>query len=519
VLVSDIVRRNAIYFADHDALVVPAGETISWGELDERTDRFARALADLGLGKGDRLAIYAPNCATYVEFFLACAKSGVIGASLNIRLSPGELRSYLAYVEPAAMLVHASLDDAAEVLLDGLESPPRVIGFGGEHGRELDLEQACAAQVPGSPAVAIAETDVYQLGATSGTTGVPKGALLTHRNAVGAMLNWLADMPMQERGTNLQNIPYFFNPGGPAGLHPVLMKGGRTVVPSAFEPGQFLRLVPEYGVSQTIIVPTMVQMIIEHPEAEDHDLSSLESILSGGSPFHRATLRRAREIMGDVFFPWYGMAETYSCGAVLRRENQITEGTDEEVARLSSIGKPQALMQMRVVDLDGNDVERDGVASGEIWLQGDSVSPGYFRMPEETEASRQDGWFKTGDVATVDAEGFVTIVDRMKDIIITGGINVFSRDIEEALIAHPAVSQVAVIGIPHETWGESVHAVVTLTAGQQADEAELIDFAAGRLAAYKKPRSLEIRDALPVSGTGKILKRELRQPFWAGHGS
>jgi long-chain acyl-CoA synthetase len=339
--------------------------------------------------------------------------------------------------------------------------------------------------------------------------------MLTHRNAIAAMLNWMAEMPMPENSTNLQNIPLFFNPGGPAGLHPILLKGGRTVVRPGFEPGAFLRAVAEYGATHSILVPTMVGMVLNHPEVADHDLSSLMAITTGGSAIPRDVLARALGVFGDVFFPMYGMAETYSCGAVLRREDQYTEGTDEQLRRLTSVGKPMMLNDMRVVHEEGRPVTMDNTEVGEIWLTGDTVSPAYFRMPEESELAREGKWFKTGDVGVVDDDGFVTIVDRTKDIIITGGINVYSRDIEEALYEHPAVAQVAAIGIPHDKWGESIHAVVVLAPDASAASDELINFAAERLADYKKPRSLDIVEALPISATGKILKRELRREFWA----
>jgi acyl-CoA synthetase (AMP-forming)/AMP-acid ligase II len=302
----------------------------------------------------------------------------------------------------------------------------------------------------------------------------------------------------------------FFNPGGPAGLHPVFMRGGRSVIFPGFDPHRFLTAIPEYRVTNTILVPTMIGMVVAQPDCERYDLSSMRGIITGGAPFRAELLARAREVFGDVFYPIYGMAETYSNGLVLRRENQFTSGTDEQVRRLGSVGKPNVLMQVRVVDDEGKDVPRDGTSHGEIWMQGDTVSPGYFRMPEETRASRAGEWFMSGDVAVMDAEGFITIVDRKKDMIITGGINVFSVEVENALLEHPDVVGAAVIGLPHETWGEAIHAVLVRREGSEAGVEEVLDFAAGRLASYKKPRSGEFVDALPMSATGKLLKKELR---------
>lgn len=515
-LVSDIVRRNARFFGNDDAVVVPGGLTRTWLELDVRTNKFANALLDLGLTKGDRIAVYAPNCGEYVDFFFACAKSGVVGAATNIRLAPYEIGSYLSYVDPTAVLVHADLLDQAHKWLPDVPSAKHIIGFGGDHGLDLDLETLIAAGSTEDPVLDIQDRDIYQLGATSGTTGIPKAAILTHRNAIAAMLNWAAELDIPERGTVLQNIPYFFNPGGPASLHPVLMKGGRTVVPPAFDPAEFPRLVQEYQVTNTIIVPTMVQMVLNEPDCEQYNLSTLRGIMSGGSPLPASVLKHARDVIGDVFYPIYGMAESYSCGTILRPQNLFTEGTPQQVRQLSSVGKPEVMMNVRVVDALGSDVPHDATTTGEIWMSGDSMSPGYFRMDAETEHCHHGNWFKTGDVAVVDQEGFMTIVDRLKDMIITGGINVFSIEVERLLLQHTEVAQVAVIGVPHPRWGEAIHAVVQRKPGSVLSEESLLEFASERLTAYKKPRSIEFVEVLPLSATGKILKNELRKERLAG---
>jgi acyl-CoA synthetase (AMP-forming)/AMP-acid ligase II len=516
-LVSDIVRRNAAVFGDRLAAIEPGARRVTWSELDERSNRLAHSLLSLGLGKGDRLAIFARNGITYLEFFFACAKTGIVGAPTNIRLSAYELTSYLRYVEPAALLADAELAEQVDDFTSEVQSLRHIVGFSGTHAWELDLEQLMAAQEPTDPGCALTDEDVYMLGPTSGTTGVPKGAILTHRNATAAMLNWAAEMPVLEGDTYLQCIPMFFNPGGPAGVHPVMLKGGRSVIVPGFDPGLFLQLVPEYSVTHSVAVPTMVQMILDHPDADHTDLSSLRAMTTGGSPVSRDFLLRANALFGKIFYPHFGMAETYSSGLVLRQEHQITDGDAEQTRRLGSAGKPAVFMMARVVDESGTDVPRDNTTSGELWIKGDSVSPGYYDMPDETAASRDGDWFKTGDVAVIDDDGFITIVDRMKDIIITGGINVFSREIEDAVMAHPAVAMCAVVGVPSERWGEAIHAVVVLRPGHEATIDDISAVAAERLAPFKKPRSVEIVDALPISGTGKILKRELRKQYWEGY--
>jgi acyl-CoA synthetase (AMP-forming)/AMP-acid ligase II len=515
VLIGDIVRRNAVYYPERDAVVVPGAESRTWADLDARTNRLANVLLALGLTKEDRVAILAPNCAEYVEWFFSCAKSGIAGVATNVKLADAELASFYGYVRPSVVLVHA--DFAARAgMLEGAESVVNVIGFGGEHGFPLDLEELLAQTPDADPGCAVGEDDAYQLAATSGTTGVMKAAIITHRNATAGMLNFLAEQPVPAEGTFLQNTPFYFGPGGPANLHPVLMKGGRTVVAPAFRPADFLRLVEEHRVTNTTLVPTMMKMVLDDPLCETCDVSSVKAVTMGGSPVTRDLLRRARAIFGDVFFPWYGLTETSSCGLSLRREDQHLEGSEENVRRLGSLGKPHVSVQVRVVDADGRDVPHDGQTHGEIWIAGDTVSPSYFERPDETAATYEGPWFKTGDVAVVDADAFVTLVDRTKDIIITGGINVFSREVEDAISSHPAVADVAVIGVPHERWGEAVHAVVVRRPGAAVEAEEIIGHVAARLAPYKKPQSVDFVDALPLSATGKLVKRELRARYSAG---
>jgi long-chain acyl-CoA synthetase len=514
-LVGDIARRNAAFFGDADALIDAAsGRCSTWAQLDARANQFARALHDLGLRKRDRVAIFAPNCGEYLDFFFGCARAGVIGAAVNIRLSAAEIAKYLRHVEPSAAIVHGSLGARAEEWLGEVPSIRHVIRIAapGEGVSGRDLEQMLAAQEPSDPGYRVDESDPYQLAATSGTTGTPKAAVLTHRNAIAAMLNWAAELPIAERGTYLQCIPMFFNPGGPAGVHPVFLKGGRSVIHPAFDPAVYLRAVANFGVTHSVLVPTMVRIVLDQSDCADHDTSSLCAIVVGGSPLPRTLLAAARERFGDVLFPFYGMAESYSSGMVLRREEQFTEGTDAQLRHLFSAGRPMAQIDVRVVDDAGHDVPHDNTSAGEIWMRGANVSKEYFRMPEETALVHEGEWLKSGDVAVVDAEGFVTIVDRSKDIIITGGINVYSREVEQALEAHPSVAAVAVIGVPHERWGEAIHAVVVLNEGAAVGNDELLRFAAARLASFKKPLSLEFVDALPVTATGKVLKRRLRQP-------
>lgn len=359
-LVSEIVRRNAQYFGDNEALIVPGRTKRTWHEVDDRSTRFANALLGLGMDKSDRIAVFASNSSEYIEMFFATAKAGIIGAATNIRLTATEVSSYLQYVEPTAILVGADQAENARRFLPDLASVRFVIGLGGDHDLPLDYEELIASASGSSPAVALNDTDVYQLGATSGTTGVPKGAILTHRNAIAAMMNWMAEMPIGDGDTNLQCIPMFFNPGGPAQLHPVMMKGGRSIIQSGFDPGKFIHAVAEFAVTHTTAVPTMIAMVLDHPDAQGHDFSSIKAVVTGGSPVPPELFRRAERAFGTaVFRPFFGMAETYSCGLALRPEHLAGEKGADFVRRLASAGKPHPLMQVRIAAEDGEEVPAD----------------------------------------------------------------------------------------------------------------------------------------------------------------
>jgi len=507
-LVHDILARNATFFGDAPAVVVPGGRTATWRELQSRVHRLANALLGAGLRPGDRVAMYAPNGSEYVEFYFACAASGVAGAALNVRLAPVELVDYVSYVGPKMVLAHASLWDSAAAWVPRAVPSAALVGFGGEVAG-LRLEELMEEAPDTSPDVAVEEDDVYQLAATSGTTGPLKAALMTHRNAIAAMVNWTCEMPVGEKDVALQCIPQFFNPGGPAHLHPVMLKGGCVVIPPAFAPGGFLDLAVEHHVTHAVLVPTMLQMILDEAEGRGVRLDQLKGVNTGGSPLSVELLQRGRAALGDVFYPIYGMAETFSCATMLRPE--LLEGVtaDEAARRLGSVGRPMVLTGLRVVDESGADVPADGSTPGEIWLSGDTVSGGYQGLPEESR-DRPGGWFRTGDVAVVHEDRLVSIVDRLKDVIITGGINVYGREVEQVLVLHPDVDAAAVIGLPHPRWGEGIHAVVVLREGATPDETALVEHVGRHLAGYKKPQSVEFVASLPVGPTGKTLKRQLR---------
>jgi len=515
VLIGDILLQNARLFPDRPCLI-QGDLALSCSEVDRRVNALANAWLRLGLRKGDRLAILSENCYQYPEMFFACARTGIIGVPLNVRLAVPELVSYLRYTKPRALVASSNLAGAAEQLQWEVPGLERVIGLGGDHPFSLDHEELVLTHPETPPEASVSPDDTYVLGSTSGTTGVPKAAILTQRNAVTAMLIWYAELGWPQFGSYLQTTPQFFNPGGPASMIP-FMKAGAVIVLPEFDPVAWMQHVERHRPWFSMMVPTRLSRVVYHPDVEKYDLSSLKAMITGGSPVPEALVRRCTEVFGSILFPQYGMCETYSSGLLLRRQYLIPDGTPEQRKRLTSAGHPMINIEVRVVDEQGNDVPWGSGQAGEIIVRGDQVSPGYWEMPEETAACWKDGWFYTGDLATVDEEGLIYIVDRKKDMIITGGINVFSVEIERVILQHPAVAQVAVIGVPDEKWGEAIKAICVLHPGRRATEEEIIDHCRKHLASYKKPKSVEFRDSLPLSGTGKVLKRVLREPYWAGY--
>ena len=522
-LVSDLLDRNARFFGNRESVVEPGGRASTWHELSDRTEALAGAFGALLL-PGERLAMLADNCAEFIDFFFACAKSGIVGAATNVRHSEAELVEYLRKIEPRALLVQAVHLARGKSIADGVPSITHLIGFGGEHDLDLDLDRLRQdAEVRDRPTMT--PDDPYQLCPTSGTTGTTKAVVLTHRNATTAMLAYLAEYDAREGDTWLQMNPLYLNAGGPAHLSHVLWKGGRTVVvPGGFEPTRFLEAVDEYRVTHTSLVPTMVRMVLDlgADRIADHDLGSLRSVVFGGAPVTAPFLAEAERVFGRVFHSTYGMTETYSTGLILRMEAFVDGDGEVRADRLATAGRPFLHLDARVVDDAGNDVAEDGDAMGEIWLKGDSISAGYFRDPEATADSRRGEWFRTGDLAVKDAEGYIRIVDRLKDVIITGGLNVATGEIEAVLAGHPSVAEVAVIGLPHPTWGETVHAVIVPRDTAQAEDqtpalvSRLSSLARDRLGNYKRPKTYTFARELPRNSTGKVLKRELRQTVSAG---
>jgi long-chain acyl-CoA synthetase len=496
---------------------VVCGETrYTWEVFDQRTDALARGLASLGVQRGDRVAVLMLNCHRYLELYYACARMGAAIVPLNIRLARPEIVFILNDSETKVLVVdktfasHIAGRDTVpsieSVIYNGEVTPADMINFedvviGGSHMQEtVDQEME--------------DNDLAGLFYTGGTTGRAKGVMLSHKNIVSNAVNALLATGYNQRDTWLHAAP-MFHLADVGSVFALTMVGARHVFIPIFNPVHVLEAIQNEKVTCTILVPTMVNAVLNHPDAGTYDLSSLKRLVYGASPMPLEVLKKGLQKWGQIFAQGYGMTETAPLLTGLDTWEHIVDGAPEQVRRLNSVGKEALGVEVRVVNAEGDDAQPGEV--GEIIARGPNIMLGYWRMPEATAAAIVDGWMHTGDLATVDEENYIYIVDRSKDMIISGGENVYSVEVENALYTHAAVLECAVIGIPHSKWGEAVHAVVVCKPGMSVSEEELLAHARAQIAGYKVPRSVEFQlEALPKSGAGKILKRDLREKYWTG---
>ena len=495
-----------------------AGRRHSWAQFADRVARLARGLGDLGVKEGDRVAILALNSDRYLEFFFAVPWAGAVFVPVNTRLAPPEIAYWLNDSGSQVLFVDDTFVPALAALEGKLESIRQVIylGDGPAPAGTRPYESLIEGQTP-MPDAGRGGDDLAGLFYTGGTTGVSKGVMLSHTNLVVNALNITPFLHFDPWTNWLHAAPMFHLADG-AGAFAVAMAGGSHCFIPGFEPVAAMAAIQQHRPSHCVMVPTMVSMVINHPNVGDYDLSSLRTVLYGASPMPRAVIERAVQLMpGISFVHGYGQTESAPFLTALDPRHLDEPGAPEE--RRNSIGHSGPAIEVRVLDETDREVPAGTV--GEICARGMNVMQGYWRKPELTAETLRNGWLHTGDGGYMDDDGFLYIVDRVKDMIISGGENVYSAEVENAIHQYPGVIECAVIGIPHEKWGEQVHAIVRLNdqdAVGAANEADLIAFCHELIANYKCPRSVEFVAApLPLSGAGKILKTDLRKPYWDGH--
>ncbi len=505
--------RRAIQISGNHTATVYGERRHTWREVGSRVACLAGALQTLGIRRDERVAILSLNSDRYVEYFYAVAWAGAACNPVNIRLTPPEIAYTLNDSESRVLFIDDAFVPALSALRPLMKTVEHVVYMGDSEAPKgcLSYEQLVAE----GPSVADAEAGGETLAGlfyTGGTTGKSKGVMLTHANLVYNALNVLPAMGYDETSVYLHAGP-MFHLADMASTFAVTMAGATHCAVPRFDVDNVLSTIEREGVTHTLLVPTMVNLLVSSGKIGDHDLSSLRRLMYGASPMPEAVLTRAMQQMPGVgFAQGYGQTEASPLITFLGPEQHLA-GSD----KLRSAGRPACGVDVKILDADDREVP-PGVV-GEVCARGANVMRGYWKLEEQTGETLRNGWLHTGDMGYLCEEGFVYIVDRAKDMIITGGENVFSVEVEGAIHQHPGVQECAVIGVPDEQWGERVHAVVVPRRDVSLLPADIILHCRERTASYKVPRTVEIRtEPLPVSGAGKILKTELRKPFWEDAG-
>jgi fatty-acyl-CoA synthase len=491
----DFLERARRLFGDLEA-VVDGERRFTYAEYAARCHALGAALP-----ARERIAYLCPNTVELLEAYYGVLLAGSVLVPLNIRLAAAELQAIVEDCGASVLVVHPSLAALAADL-----SVRTRIAIGDEYEALLAAHAGAFVE-----RVVEDENAVCELFYTSGTTGLPKGAMLTHRNLATHAIDSALSMACTHRDVVLHTIP-LFHVNGWGTPHWVTLLGARHVMLERFDPAEVLRLIEAEGVTRLHLVPTMASSLVVSEALGRHDLSSLVQVTVGGAPPGPELLAELEAAFGCEVICGYGLTEAApQLTKALTKRSHDGLSVEDQRRRRATTGLPNVGVDLRVLDDGDAEVPWDGVTPGEICVRSNHVMAGYWERPDATDEVLRGGWLRTGDVAVVDAEGYVRIVDRKKDLIISGGENISSVEVEIALCAHPAVLEAAVVGMPHDRWGEVPRAFVTLRPGRSTDASELGAFVAGRLAKFKVPKRIDVVDELPKGGSGKILKNELRR--------
>jgi fatty-acyl-CoA synthase len=493
---------------------------LTYAQFAERVGRLAGALRQNGVQPGERVAFLSTNCHRLLEAYYGVPEAGAVLLPLNIRLAPSELGYILndsgatiLFVEQQFLgLVESFRKDIPSVkIVCQLEGAPEAPWLAANN-----YEALLAAATPYRADVAsIDENSLAELFYTSGTSANPKGVMLTHRNVYLHALNVCLGFLIENGAVELHTIP-LFHANGWGVAHFLTLLGGKHVLVQRFETKEVFRLIEKEGVHSCSLVPIMATALVNCPERTNYNLSTLRRVVIGGAASSPTLVREVEEKLGCECFSGYGLTETSPSLSISPMKAGLGWEGEQRYAGQAMTGYAFPGAEIRVVDANDNDVPRDGRSIGEIIARSDGVMEGYWHQPEASAEALRGGWFHTGDMATLNEDGYLLVVDRKKDIIVSGGENISSLELEKAILAHPAVLEACVLPVPDEKWGEVPKALVVLKPNTAATESELIEFCRSRLAHYKCPRSFEFVDTLPKTGTGKILKKDLRKKYWQG---
>jgi acyl-CoA synthetase (AMP-forming)/AMP-acid ligase II len=507
------LTRSARTFADRPA-VVCGKQTLTYARFNQRVNQLAAALHRLGVARGHHVAILMHNCPEMLEAIYACFKLGCAAVPINFRLHPKEYAFIIDHSEATAVIISPEFNEPLLEIHEQIASAQHQITLAGSSGKLLDYEALLARETGEWEDVDVEPDDPAWLFYTSGTTGMPKGAMLTHRNLLAMTMSFYADIC---RGFGPDDVILHAAPlshGSGLWALPNIAKAAKNVIleSRSFDAEQVLALIQEHRVTNMFCAPTMVKLMIDSPLVGKYDHRSLKALCCGGGPMMVADIRKAIETFGPVLLQLYGQGESPMTITCLPQWGHILNGSERQLKRLSSAGIPRTDVEVKVFDQEDREVPTSEV--GEIVTRSDVVMKGYWRNLEATAKTLRNGWLHTGDVGQMDEDGYVFLLDRSKDMIVSGGENIYPREVEEVLARHPAVREVVVIGVPDAEWGEAIKAVVSLREGSSATAGELIAFSKEHIASYKKPKSVDFVDELPKNSYGKLLKRELRAKYW-----
>jgi acyl-CoA synthetase (AMP-forming)/AMP-acid ligase II len=502
--------------APEKAVILFEGKRFTYAELNSRVNRLAHALRSLGIGKGDPVGVMQVNCNEVVEIYFACAKLGAMFVPISYRAKDSEIKVIAEISSSKILFAGLRYVPMVQGLRGALKRVEHYISIEGDTQGFQEYEQLISNFPDEEIMEDVSDEDVTILMFTAGTTGTPKGVMLTYKSVSSFALNNVSPLDPEQTEKNILTVPLYHI----AGLQAVItgVYGGRTlVVQRQFEAKSWMETVEKERCQRAMMVPTMVKQLMDHPDFKKHDLSSLEVITYGAAPMPLEVIKKAiDEFPNTRFINAFGQTESAATITALLPDDHDMRGLtgearERKMKRLGSIGRPLPGIEIRIVDEDGNPVPVN--TPGEIVARGEQVMKGYYGQEAETKRTIRNGWLFTGDLGYVDEEGYIFLSGRAKDIIIRGGENISPNEIEEVILKHPAVDDVAVIGIPDVDWGEKVMAVVVLKKGAKAAEKEILDYARPLLAAHKRPEMAAFTDELPRNVMGKVLKRDLREKY------
>lgn len=501
----------------------------TYQEFSNRINCLSHCLKGLDIKKDDKVAILHPNCHTFLEAYYAIPLIGAISVPINYRLSPREIAFILEDSESKILIADSAFKNQIDPIRKEMRGIGKILWTGEGTGSPLlpagkndsfdlnyeeVLQKADRSPLPEPP---IHGEDIAQIYYTSGTTGRPKGVMLSHKNVTTHALGTIAEIHLTDCDVWIHVAPLFHLADAWA-TWAMTWVGGTHVLVREFDAKGVLETIQREKVTLSNLIPTMLNLMVNHPDVGKFDYRSLRVLLSGGAPIAPEVVRKIVETFKCDYIQTYGMTETSPYLTLSILKEHLKKLSNEDQLRFKSkTGKEFIGVALKVVNDRGEEVKQDEKEVGEIIVKGDIVTEGYWKLPEETKKSIKNGWLYTGDMAVIDEEGYVTIVDRKKDMILTGGENVYSTEVENTLYIHPAILECAVVGVPDQKWGEAVKGIVVLKPGQKATEQEIIQFCKEKMAHYKAPKSIDFIEALPRTGSGKIHKKGLRDKYWEGY--